>query len=567
MNKRLNGLATLALYAVVALALVACGEASTSGPVFEKLWNAEVVEHKGFKDLGNYVIELPDFTDSSIEQKGLGLLNMSADNIKLFGAGCTAMAKRNDKGEVIMGRNMDLDISQCAAFVFKTTYGKYKNFCVTYIPKAYDTYEHMQQMDELDEYLMCMIPYSATDCLNEKGLYIEANLRERNNDKHIGFGLHSTHGETTRDDGTPWSELRATPLALVQLVSQNCATVKEALAFIKNSYDWYTGAPLSAGGYFNINMAYMIGDATGEYGLIEIAQDEVFYIPYQFGQANFYINPKWAALETIGAGYGRLQKVAQMIEGPQTLDEAMDAMKPIMWRNETLWLGQSKRMNDDQHQHRYNQIAFLDDKGNAQLDWRSEYVGYATVLDDGRMIVEPEVYEYAKLSTYDPKIKEYYDDALLKGTLIIDDGTHKFTVNGEQLTLKQLKAKYNEFLAGEDLDVWTKLYPYDMEYRRLLANQNNQWSHDDDNFEAIKAMAYARVHMRFNENGEFDLNGMSQYEKLCAFYGLGVEKDEKPLRDDGSVWTTSLNVGVNCAEKEMKIRFWENDEVVYHAKF
>ncbi len=30
---------------------------------FEKTWKSEVVEHKGFRDLGNYVIELPEYTD------------------------------------------------------------------------------------------------------------------------------------------------------------------------------------------------------------------------------------------------------------------------------------------------------------------------------------------------------------------------------------------------------------------------------------------------------------------------------------------------------------------------
>ena len=63
------------------------------------------------------------------------------------------------------------------------------------------------------------------------------------------------------------------------------------------------------------------------------------------------------------------------------------------------------------------------------------------------------------------------------------------------------------------------------------------------------------------------MNCMSKYDKLCAFYGMGVEKDETPLRDDAHIWTTSLNVGANCATKEIKIRFWENDDIIYHAKF
>ena len=90
---------------------------------------------------------------------------------------------------------------------------------------------------------------------------------------------------------------------------------------------------------------------------------------------------------------------------------------------------------------------------------------------------------------------------------------------------------------------------------------------NDDHFEAMKAGAYASLHIRYNADGEFDPTAMSKYEKLCAFYGKGCEKDETPLRDDASIWTTSLNVGVNCNKKEIKIRFWEDDNVIFHAQF
>ncbi|MCR5402889.1 MAG: hypothetical protein K6E91_03610, partial [Butyrivibrio sp.] len=112
-----------------------------------------------------------------------------------------------------------------------------------------------------------------------------------------------------------------------------------------------------------------------------------------------------------------------------------------------------------------------------------------------------------------------------------------------------------------------ELKPYRDAYYHLLTNENRSWAHDDDNFEAIKAVAYARLHTRRDMEGKFDPSCMSKYEKLLAFYGYGVEKDENPLRDDGQIWTTSVNVGVNCAQKEIKVRFWENDEVIFHAKF
>ncbi len=537
-------------------------------PKCEKTWNSKIIEHKGFRDLGNYVIELPDFTDPSVLKKGIAAGNALADHVKLPKGGCTAMAKKNSKGEVVIGRNMDLDISQNPAYVFKTTFGKYTNFCVSYAPGFYLPYAELQKLEVLDPNMLSMVLLSSCDCMNEKGLYIEVDLREKN-DMLVCYGLHSSHGEKTRDDGTPWSELRCCTTNVCQLVSQNCATVKEAVEFLNNSYDWYTITPppgVSLAVCEN-NMCFLIGDATGEYGLIEFAQDEINYIPYQFGQANYYITPKWNALDTYGAGLGRLAMVSKVIGPVETLEEAMDAMKPIMWRNETMWLGECERVTDGTHLHPYSQIIFQDDKGTPQMDWRSEYVHTFPVMDDGRLIVAAELYEEAKKSSYDPKIKEFYDDAIKTGRLVIDDGSYKFNVNGAQVSLTELSAKYKEYELCTDLEKRAELKPYYDEYWRILTNLTNLWAHNEYNFEALRAASYASLHVRYDANGKFDPSCMSKYEKLLAFYGYGVEKDEKPLRDDATIWTTSLNVGANCARKEMKIRFWENDEVIYKVKF
>ncbi len=567
--------AAFAVCITVAASLVSCGSKQTTsannstGPIFEKTWDYEIVEHKNFRDLGNYVIELPDFTDPSALEKSLAALNEAGESATLAKFGCTCMAKRNDKGEVIFGRNMDLDISQKCAYVFKTTFGKYKNFCVVYSPGFYLDYAEVQKKDEIEQEVLDKMACIASDALNEKGLYIQVDLREET-DKTLCYGLHSSRGETTRADGTPWSKLRACTVAVTQLVSQNCATVKEAIEFLNNSYDWYTFTPAPGVnlGVGRNNMAFMIGDATGEYGLIEIAQDEVCYMPYQFGHANFYVNPKWNALDPVGAGVGRLAKVPEVIGAPQTLEEMMDAMKPIMWRNETLWIGESEKVTDGSRLHPYNHIRFQDNKGQRQLDWRGEYVTLCPVLDDGRMIINAQTYEEAKQSTgYDPKIKQYFDDAIKTGYLVVDDGSIKFNVKGKKLNLTELQAKNDEYMMCADLDKRDELQPYYAAYRHLIENHDNLWCHNDNHFEAMKAFSYAKIHIRHNADGQFDANGMSQYEKLLAFYGMGVEKDEKPLRDDAGIWTTSVNVGVNCAQKEMKIRFWENDNVIFHAKW
>lgn len=527
------------------------------------MWDKESIKHEGFTDLGNYVIELPDYDDPSVQEKGFELINKRYDHGDISKVGCTAMIKRNSAGEVIVGRNMDIEVSQDPAYVYKTTYGKYKNFCVSYAPGVYKHYADIQKDQTLDENFRSLLIFMATDCFNEKGLYVENNMRTSYSELS-NYGLHSARGEKNRADGTPWNELRLCTSAIPQLLTQNCATVDEALKYLENSYDFYTiGLPTNPT-YDGWNYSFVIGDAAGGYGLIEIAQDEIHFIPYQFGQANFYLNPKWSVLDHCGSGYGRLLQVENIIKNVETLDEAMNEMKSIMWRNETLWIGESKRVDDETHPNTFNQIIFQDDKGNAQLDWRSDYVASWPVLDDGRVIVPKILYEQAKESDYDKNIKKYFDDAIERNTLVIDDGSITFEVNGERVDLLTLLKAYTAYEeAANDPSEQEKLYPYYKECNRLFLNQNSYWCHDDHNFEALKAMAYESLHTRYDENGEYDKTAMSKYEKLKAFYGYGTDKDETPLRNDAAIWTTSLNVGVNCAKKEIKIRFWENDNIIY----
>ncbi len=220
-SKKWKATAFLAVCAVAGF-MICSTPSSTAfaakGVTMEKTWAGATVEHKVFKDLGHYVIELPDYTDASMGKKGLAAFNAIAERGDAPRFGCTSMIKRNSKGEVIIGRNMDLDISQSVAFVFKTTYGKYENVCVSYLPNFYLPYAELQKLDEIDADIQNVLPFWSSDCMNEKGLYIEMNMRERT-DRLTSHGIHSVRGEKTRNDGTPWSELRACQHAIPLLVS------------------------------------------------------------------------------------------------------------------------------------------------------------------------------------------------------------------------------------------------------------------------------------------------------------------------------------------------------------
>ena len=67
----------------------------------EKTWSSQIVEHKGFKDLGNYVIELPDFDDPKVLEIGRIAGNHIADHGESPYFGCTSMIKKNKQGEII----------------------------------------------------------------------------------------------------------------------------------------------------------------------------------------------------------------------------------------------------------------------------------------------------------------------------------------------------------------------------------------------------------------------------------------------------------------------------------
>ena len=74
---------TIALLATGMITMVSFSNATketSQGFKGEKLWESEVVEHKNFKDLGNYVIELPDFDDPKVLEIGRIAGNHIADH-------------------------------------------------------------------------------------------------------------------------------------------------------------------------------------------------------------------------------------------------------------------------------------------------------------------------------------------------------------------------------------------------------------------------------------------------------------------------------------------------------
>lgn len=304
--------------AVAVLSLASCTEKSQEAQFSYSLsWENKNVRHEHFTDLGNYVLlnDMVNFND-------FDKLNKIVAGTDVFKPGCTATVKRNSKGEVIVGRNMDVDISQTPAIINRITGARYETVAFTYQgPTNEYSYSSLEKLDNDPDFL-ASLAFKATDALNEKGLYVEANMREM--DAEHDFYCHGTNPGKTR----------VSLLSAPALVALHCATVNDAIEFIANSYDWYTPGFVLSGEFCAWNLSLLIGDATGNYGIIEFGHNGFRYIPYANGQSNYYLHPDFAEYAVEGTGYGRLAAAFKGLPECETALDMMHNMEACMWQKE-----------------------------------------------------------------------------------------------------------------------------------------------------------------------------------------------------------------------------------------
>ena len=278
-------------------------------------WDCEPVEYEHFTDLGHYMIELKGISVNDIPA-ALAYHAKTGDSYATNA--CSGTAKKNDRNQVLMSHSMEVESSQHPGFITRISDGKYDTLMITYTgsagPYRY-TPEDLAKMDQDPDYLRS-VPIKATDVMNETGLYMSVDMRA--GDAEGGMDCPGTN------PGKP----RASALSAPALVGLNCATVKEAIAFLNDSYDWYTLAfGYASGASYSWNMAFLIGDATGEYGLIEFGRNGVYFTPYQNFQSNYYIHPLLAERATLNHGHGRAAELLGGLVDVQTEQDILANQK------------------------------------------------------------------------------------------------------------------------------------------------------------------------------------------------------------------------------------------------
>lgn len=486
---------------ILALLLSSCSEGSKYQKGATYKWDVVNNHYENFTDLGDYVIDVDEHTHFDFDS-ALAYSNARYDKWSLLpGGGCSALGTRAKNGDVLIGRNLDLTISQYPCYITHVDPVdgfKYKTINFTYdqLFLEGDKYEELLKKGKIDEEYYNALPLLASDSFNEKGLYIEYNMRD--------FEEYMICSGTNPD-----SPNRICTISLPFVVAANCATIEEALEYIKNEIDVYTLLDESAASGWNL--CFMIGDSTGEYGLIEIARNEVVYLPRQHGQGNYYVTPKWNVLSEGQSGYGRLQYGIERIDQVQTEEDMAAIMKKIMWRNEILNVEYAKK---DQYGH----VHFLDKDGNPSLDWRSDNVRLIPINEEGKYVDI-----YADNLTEEAKLVKSYKEA--------SDRVRLDTLNKVDSSDSDIEKanKYKEYLNRNDL----------------------YWTSDDNNFEELQ-------------------KGLIDYYKYSGIIDMMNEYykgNEKPLRDDSNIWTTALSVSANCTQKRITVMFWEKPNTVLIWQF
>ena len=448
-------------------------------------WKTVNKKYFNFTDLGDYVIDCDRHRNFDFEKAR----KYTANRYDLFrNMSCSALAAKTAAGDVLIGRNLDLTISQLPCYITHLKYGKYETVNFTYDELNKDTprYSELLSAGKIEADFYNALPMLATDSMNCEGLYLEYNMREYES-QFICTGTN------------PNAKNRVCSVSLPFLVASNCATVDEALQYMREKLNIYTLSDETiASGW---NLCFVIGDAHGKYGLIEIADDKITFLPYQHGQGNYYIFPEFNVTSRNQSGYGRLQFGLERIDKVQNEKDMAALMEKIMWRNEILEIPYAYR---DKTGH----IQFCSDANHSKpsLDWRSDNVKKIPVNRNGK----------------------YVD---------IEAGTP------EAFKVRDYKMRYDSYMSG----ITTAYNRYGfLRYLEYLDRSNLYWVYDDKNFEDLQK----GLIKHYTKNGTF--------EKMARYYA----GDETPLRNDGNIMTTALSFSVNCTKKRLTLKFWEKPNTV-----
>ncbi len=235
--------------------------------------------------------------------------------------GCSAIAKVLDNGDTVVGRSMDLFYSHRPGYIVRTAVdGFYKTVGISYSSFNGPTFEEVKERGITQEEALPII-FFTTDILNEKGLYIEGNMRPQQPE---------CTGIKDSDGTNPDAEQSYSIGALIRFLGERAGSVDEAveLANTVNVSGINNGAVVWGGALF-------MADSTGHYGVLELCDNKLIWNEMANCQTNFYLNEEYKDKAIIGGGAGRYDTLQEGIGAVKTQQDMQDLIAKVKYTQ--LW--------------------------------------------------------------------------------------------------------------------------------------------------------------------------------------------------------------------------------------
>ena len=296
--------------------------------------------------------------------------------------GCSAVAKTLENGDTIVGRNMDFYVSNKPAFVVRTKEkDKYETIGIAYYDQFVPDTDVVEKKG-VPRVIYSMLPMFCQDVMNDQGLYVEVNMRYPEYDPLGEMMFTDTHTN-------PKSEVRKCIAGINTMLCQNCATVKEAVEYVKK-LDIYS--PQSD--EMQWNFCYILADATGDYGLLEVADDNVSFLDKHQIQTNFYVTEEFYEKQRMKCGVGRYDLLKEGIDDVASEEDMFELMDSVSYAQSY-------------------------DYKTCNFDARSEYIGENPGWDYYYVVDEDNQDEVKK---YLDEVAETYNS--MSRQELMDDGTY-----------------------------------------------------------------------------------------------------------------------------------------------
>lgn len=218
-------------------------------------------------------------------------------NLDISGAGCTAFVTRNEKGDVIYGRNFDFRYAPSMQLMTDPDNGYSSISTVNLSFAGYDE-ESLPSGIDAKSFLALAAPYLPFDGMNEKGVCIAL--------------LAVPEAEAPQDD----SRVTLNTTTLIRLVLDKAATTEEAIELMGQYNMYFSG---------DVECHYLVADRSGASAIVEYFQGEVCVTK---SDKTYQIASNFITYDgvNIGEGYNEFERYdaveATILENNEALSEA-----------------------------------------------------------------------------------------------------------------------------------------------------------------------------------------------------------------------------------------------------